>query len=818
MLTICRVLSKSTYSITCANVALCLIFLTSGCGSSLTGESVTTNPPPAPNPVPNLVANVSHSENFVAGEQGATYTVTIVNNGPGPTDTTTTTVTDMIPVGLTLVSMTGDGWSCAANSCIRGEALAAGRSYQPIIVTVNVASSALPSVTNQVSVSGGGSASATSADPTMIDPAPSQPALLSVSLNHKGDFSPGQAYGHFTVTISNLGPTTTFGIVTVTIANGAVSGEGWSCSSPQGTEICTRSDRLAPQQSYPPIISSVYVGTNASSPVVNSVQVTGGNSAPASASDSADVGGPNSCTSLPSGNESLMKGQYAAVAQGWRGKVSTTPNVMAFSVALDGTGKIKDLGGGIGGDIDLNSAITGSQRFTISSSGSFYTVGPDGDPVINGQGAGYVGCMRLQTSGGAFTFTFGLGGIVGSVSTKGAVLQINDESGTNSFVSGQFRMQDSAAFGSGNTNALHTNYVFGEHGGDPSGRYAIAGSFALNPATGTISSFTADQNTVGTFSNITGIGAIGPVSSMDGRAVSFLTVQTSSGAKYTNVLYIVNANEIFIVGADAFSPGSPVRSGQAVVSDTSLTASSIAGNQIVHTTGQGFCSANSVPAPCANAALGLLNFTPNSPTAGTFTGTIFHYDSQSSLGSTTFALGSPGTYTLAGSTGRMTVGNASANLSVLYISSPASNSEPVTFFIVGTDNAASFGYGEQGANAAIATNDILSKSFIVANDDIGDSSGYAMFGTIDYYATGGSWDYIFDDRQWLGAWADDYVNPLQITNVDPNKNPAPGVGTAGSGFVAITNGKRILCLSGGNGPFSKATTKSPAILLIADPQ
>jgi len=113
-----------------------------------------------------------------------------------------------------------------------------------------------------------------------------------------------------------------------------------------------------------------------------------------------------------------------------------------------------------------------------------------------------------------------------------------------------------------------------------------------------------------------------------------------------------------------------------------------------------------MPAPCANAALGLLTFTPNSTITGTITGTLFQYDSQNGAGTTTFS-GTPGTFTLAGSAGRVTVGNAGANLSVLYLASPASNSEPVTFFIVGTDKTASFGYGEQGASAAVATSTLV---------------------------------------------------------------------------------------------------------------
>ncbi|HXN73529.1 MAG TPA: nidogen-like domain-containing protein [Candidatus Acidoferrales bacterium] len=117
---------------------------------------------------PALGITKSHTGNFTQGQQGATYTVTVSNGaGAGPTSGTVT-VTDTIPAGLTLVSMAGTGWTCAASSCTRSDALVAGASYPVITVTVNVASNAAASVTNSVSVSGGGSATASTTNPTTI--------------------------------------------------------------------------------------------------------------------------------------------------------------------------------------------------------------------------------------------------------------------------------------------------------------------------------------------------------------------------------------------------------------------------------------------------------------------------------------------------------------------------------------------------------------------------------------------------------------------------------------------------------------------------
>jgi hypothetical protein len=65
-------------------------------------------------------------------------------------------VTEVVPAGLTFVSMAGTGWTCAEQSCTRTDSLGGGDSYQAITFTVNVASNAPSSVTNQVVVSGGG--------------------------------------------------------------------------------------------------------------------------------------------------------------------------------------------------------------------------------------------------------------------------------------------------------------------------------------------------------------------------------------------------------------------------------------------------------------------------------------------------------------------------------------------------------------------------------------------------------------------------------------------------------------------------------------
>ena len=119
-------------------------------------------------PPPSLSISKMHSGNFTLGQVGATYTLTVSNGASAGPTTAPVTVTEMIPAGLTLTGMGGTGWICASNTCTRSDTLNGGVSYPAITVTVNVASNAASQVTNQASVSGGGSATFNASDVTTI--------------------------------------------------------------------------------------------------------------------------------------------------------------------------------------------------------------------------------------------------------------------------------------------------------------------------------------------------------------------------------------------------------------------------------------------------------------------------------------------------------------------------------------------------------------------------------------------------------------------------------------------------------------------------
>jgi len=119
---------------------------------------------------PTLIIVKSHNGVFTVSQQGATYALNVSNVPGAGTTSGMVTVTETVPTGLTLASMAGPGWTCpsGAATCTRSDARAAGMAYPPIAVTVNVGANAPSSLTNQASVSGGGSFSVSASDPTIV--------------------------------------------------------------------------------------------------------------------------------------------------------------------------------------------------------------------------------------------------------------------------------------------------------------------------------------------------------------------------------------------------------------------------------------------------------------------------------------------------------------------------------------------------------------------------------------------------------------------------------------------------------------------------
>jgi uncharacterized repeat protein (TIGR01451 family) len=232
---------------------------------------------------------------FTLGQIGAAYSVTVSNAALAGASNGLVVVTEMVPAGLTLTGMEGNGWSCSVqnSNCQRSDPLQPGHSYDAISIFVNVNSNAPPQVTNAVTVSGGGSLGAASSFASFIGP---PVPMLQVSASSSGVLVAGQN-ATYTITVGNqTGAPTTTQPVTVTedlpsagLTLTSMGGTGWNCSAGSS---CSRSEGLAGGTSYPPIQVVAAIATSAPAQVSNEIDVTGGGSAGVSATVVSSVSTP----------------------------------------------------------------------------------------------------------------------------------------------------------------------------------------------------------------------------------------------------------------------------------------------------------------------------------------------------------------------------------------------------------------------------------------------------------------------------------------------------------------------------------------------
>ena len=143
--------------------------------------------------------------------------MTARNIGAGAT-TGTVTVVDNFPPSLSATSASGSGWTCTISvntaTCTRSDPLAAGASYPPITLTVNVASTTPAEVVNAAVVTGGDDGN--SANNTVLDPTTIIRATdLTITKTANGSFTQGQSGAGFSLTVTNTGGIATSGTVSV---------------------------------------------------------------------------------------------------------------------------------------------------------------------------------------------------------------------------------------------------------------------------------------------------------------------------------------------------------------------------------------------------------------------------------------------------------------------------------------------------------------------------------------------------------------------------------------------------------------------------
>ncbi len=231
-------------------------------------------------PMPDLIVTKTHAGNFSQGQTGASFTLTVTNQGLG-SSSGTVTLTDTLPAGLTATGLSGTGWTCTLGTltCTRADVLAGNASYPPVTLTVDVSQTAPTSLTNTASVSNASDSNNnnnTASDPVTVNTS----ADLVVAKTHAGDFRQGQTGAVYTLTVSNAGSGPTGGSVTVVdslpagLTAAGISGSGWTCDLPGLS--CSRADALAAGASYPAVTVTVNVAGNAPPLVTNTARVSGG--------------------------------------------------------------------------------------------------------------------------------------------------------------------------------------------------------------------------------------------------------------------------------------------------------------------------------------------------------------------------------------------------------------------------------------------------------------------------------------------------------------------------------------------------------------
>ncbi len=601
-------------------------------------------------------------------------------------------------------------------------------------------------------------------------------------------------------------PITLNALVTNDPANAGVQ---WQLTTCTGPACGTLSSATANTVVYTPPVTAMAYPNNSAIVIATSVL-----DKTKSDNDSIGIigGTPTSCAGMPTGHESLIYGQYAFFAQG--------DTVMAGEFDADGNGYFMQPGsGGIGGNVgslDINDG-SNPQSITLVGSNSGaggYTVGPDPS------GDGDVGCLGFYgADGSGRVFRFTLGKVSGGVATAGRITEYDEQtinpSGIPTRASGLLLRQDPTAFATADTSQLGTNFAIGLVAANIGFEGSLAGALVLNPATGAITNSDFDFNGIGSaippaHNDIRGsTGAIASVSPLTGRGIfTFSPISPfffpNGSAQTQAAIYIVNANEFFLVSLDP--PGITgfgaipafVYAGRAIASGSAFTSSSIAGNNIYHA--NELVQFNGTSGPRVD--LGLLNFT-----GGSLTGTVFGYGPAAGTTTTTVA---NETYTVDPTFGRVALtGKGLTNPPVVYLTTHSANTESIAAFVTGLDSTATtatFGLLEPGAAANVTTAS-LSGSYFFGDEDLAvDGSAVSRAGVMGISSAG-----VLSGTEFDSADSPAFLSQTTVSGTITIDNAkGPGTGNVGPNSVAITNGTKLFFIKGGTG--------APASITVAEHQ
>jgi uncharacterized repeat protein (TIGR01451 family) len=218
------------------------------------------------------------------------YQLTVTNHGPG--GASSVSVLDTLPSGVTFVSASGAGWSCAHSAsvsvtCTR-PSLAAGATAPAITVVVTAPAHA-GTITNAAHVSATSPDTDPSNDAASVTTSVTASADLSIAKTGPATVVAGGSMV-YTLSVTNHGPSRASNVSVIdTLPPGvtlvSASGTGWSCAhSASASVTCTRPS-LASGATAPAITVVVTAPAKASS-ITNSASVSSATSDPSANDDS----------------------------------------------------------------------------------------------------------------------------------------------------------------------------------------------------------------------------------------------------------------------------------------------------------------------------------------------------------------------------------------------------------------------------------------------------------------------------------------------------------------------------------------------------
>ncbi len=183
-------------------------------------------------------------------DRDGNYTLIISNPG-GQDIASDVNVREVLPTGLAPTSVSGDNWTCSitgqAISCSRGDAVAAGASYEPIKVVYNVLATACPGITGTTYVSSNRIDNGVTVDNLPLSGCfqPSIQAPLSFPI---GGADPNAGVGTYVLKATYRGTAPDFGVVNVSdtlpigftpVASDIInaSSPGWTCTTTPPSDI-----------------------------------------------------------------------------------------------------------------------------------------------------------------------------------------------------------------------------------------------------------------------------------------------------------------------------------------------------------------------------------------------------------------------------------------------------------------------------------------------------------------------------------------------------------------------------------------------------